>query len=364
MRQSLCRRLGFIGLQGLLQISSTTIFFTTEAHSLCTGVSKSHLSIGSLSVAPVILGTLRLAVDDDDALTKATNLLRAAPRGTLIDTAELYGDGKVEALLGEAANRADRKLGPDDLPVATKFAPGPFRLNSGSVVEACRASARRLNVEKIDLYQMHFRDIKQPLSIIGLRNEKDEDYWDGLAECYHAGLISNVGVCNYGPETLRRAHNYLSNRGVPLVSNQINFNLMRYRSSGETKDACDELGVCVMGYHPLGNGALAGKYDLDDLTTLPTLPSKRRRMKWYLKNSRPVVDVVRRIAESRGKSCAHVATNWVLHKGAVPIVGSRDDVQFADSLGSAGWSLSKEEVEQLDEASDASAEYERGFELV
>lgn len=98
-------------------------------------------------------------------------------------------------------------------------------------------------------------------------------YWEGLAECYNSGLVANVGVSNYGPETLLRAQDALSKKGVPIVSNQINLSLMRYRSSEKTLEVCEDLGIKVLSYFPLANGLLAGKYSVD---TPPSFPKRDR----------------------------------------------------------------------------------------
>ena len=102
----------------------------------------------------------------------------------------------------------------------------PWRRKSQDVVLACKASAERLGVESIDLYQIHWPDIIQPLKAFGIEEKKDELYWDGISECYHQGLIKNVGVSNYGVRMLEQAHEALSARGVPIASNQINYSLL------------------------------------------------------------------------------------------------------------------------------------------
>ena len=78
--------------------------------------------------------------------------------------------------------------------IATKFTPSPWRNSVESVVKACEDSRQRLGVDQIDLYQLHMPDIVQPLKAFGLGRNKDEIYWEGLAECYNRGLVKNVGV--------------------------------------------------------------------------------------------------------------------------------------------------------------------------
>ena len=85
-------------------------------------------------------------------------------------------------------------------------------------------------------------------------------YWEGISECYQSGLAANIGFSNYDPETLLRAQEALSKKGLPIVSNQINLSLLCYQSSEKTLKVCDEIGIKVLAYFPLTNGILAGKY--------------------------------------------------------------------------------------------------------
>ena len=213
--------------------------------------SKKNLVVplGSLSVSPVALGSLNLfgnndAVgkrngDNNNNKSAVVELLQGLPASTLLDTAEIYGKDQAEAALGAAIREVG--VGKLDVYIATKFAPQFQRSTPESIVAACRDSIQRLGVnDAIDLYQVHYADNLRPLVAMGLSKEQDEVYWDGLAECYHSGLARNVGVCNYGPVMLRRAHAALSQRGVPLASNQIGYNLMRLGVTRETKAVCDE----------------------------------------------------------------------------------------------------------------------------
>jgi len=237
----------------------------------------------------------------------------------------------------------------------------PWRTESQTVVDACKASASRLGVEQIPLYQIHFPDLIQPLKAFGMENRKDELYWEGLAECYQSGLAANVGVSNYGPETLLRAQEALSKKGVPIVSNQINLSLLRYRSSEKTLKVCDELGIKVLAYFPLANGLLAGKYSVD---TPPSFP-KSLTMKKYYEDAEPLLKVMRRIAEKNSKTVAQVAINWVMMKGAIPIPGARSSKMAEDNFGSMGWALSPEEVDELEMVASTTGEFSNGgFELV
>lgn len=328
------------------------LFPALISFSLATSTSAlASVSLGTLNIAPISLGTLNLPRDD---LDNVVQVLKTAPEKILIDTAELYGKGKAETDICQAAKEAGLVLGKTGF-VATKFAPQSLRLNADSVVSACKESAHRLGVDCIDLYQIHYADALSLLVQLGMP-EKDEIYWEGLAKCYHEGLVSNVGVCNYGPTMIRRAHEALAKRSVPLVSNQINYNLMRYPSSTETKSICEELGITVLAYHPLGKGALTGKYDPNDETKMPRPRGQYERMTRWLKGTVPLRESLERIASEREKTCSQIAINWVACKGAIPIVGAKTTDQAADNFGALGWSLSEGEIEELEDAASKSVE--------
>jgi pyridoxine 4-dehydrogenase len=268
-------------------------------------------------------------------------------------------------LLRNSCDSAGLAIGTTDSPnivaAATKFAPVPWRTESKTVVEACKASAERLGVDQIPLYQIHWPDIIQPLKAFGREKSKDELYWEGIAECYTEGLVANVGVSNYGPETLLRVQDVLSKKGIPIVSNQINLSLMRYRSSEKTLDMCNDLGIKVLAYFPLANGLLAGKYSVD---TPPAFP-KSLTMKKYYEDAEPVLKIMRRLASKYDKTVAQVAINWVMMKGAIPIPGARSATMARDNFGSMGWALASEEVVELELAASKVGEFSNGgFELV
>lgn len=318
-------------------------------------------SLGTLKVSEAGFGTLNLALDKTEDPAAAEALTAAIESGcNFVDTAEAYGFGSSEKLTAWAAKEAGVKIGcgEGELAVATKFAPLPWRPGAESVVEACRNSAERLGVEQVPLYQVHFPDIIQPFSALGFERRKDEDYWEGLAQCYEMGLAANVGVCNYGPTMTRRVHAFLKARGIPLASNQINYSLMYRKSADETVAACEELGVPVIAYFPLANGLLAGTYTADNLPKFP----KSLTMKKYVVGGvdgypeggyTPLLTEMRAIAERRGKTVAQVAINWCVAKGCIPIPGARSGDMARNNMASMGWRLTTEEVASLEAAADA-----------
>merc|ERR1719359_1398381 len=241
--------------------------------------------IGSLEVPNLALGTIAWSPKGEEERMNFDTLARtAAAEGMdLFDTAERYGASgsslipaslkamglpvKRDYLGGDTETRLGEWL-QDNGTVMTKFAPTPFRGDAQSIVDACRGSAERLGRESVDLIQIHMPDIIQPFARFGVENRREEQHWDGLAECYHSGLAKNVGVSNYGPTLLARAHEHLAKRGVPLASNQIHFSML-YRRQGalRTVEACKELGVACLAYYPLAMGLLTGKLTPSTLRT-------------------------------------------------------------------------------------------------
>ena len=167
----------------------------------------------------------------------------------LFDSAELYGLGRSETLLGDFLDKQKQKdvTAAEDTIIATKFAALPFRTKPESVVKACEASVRRLGGRPIDLYQIHFPNAYS-----------NAEYWDGLAMAYEKGLVKAVGVSNYGVDATRACHKALAKRGIPLATNQIQHSLVyRYPEQNGLLQACDDLGVKVLSYSPLA----LGKFD-------------------------------------------------------------------------------------------------------
>jgi aryl-alcohol dehydrogenase-like predicted oxidoreductase len=253
-----------------------------------------------------------------------------------IDTAELYGRGKSERLLGEFMDRANPPV------VATKFAPLPWRLAKGKLLDALKASLERLGMSQVDLYQVHFP--LPPLSV--------EKWADGLADAVHGKLARAVGVSNYSAEQMRKAHAVLAKRGVPLATNQVEYSLTQRKPERTGLiAAARELGVTIIAYSPLDKGMLTGKY-----TAQNPPPGARGRLYNAKKLAalEPVTALLREIGEAHGgKTPAQVSLNWLISKGAVPIPGAKNARQAEQNAGALGWRLTDEEVERLDATGNA-----------
>lgn len=251
------------------------------------------------------------------------------------DTAEVYGFGRSEKYLGEFAHQSGQKV-----VIATKFLPIPTRFTRGTLLSALRKSLARLDVKRVDLYQIHW-----PTPLV------QGTWMAGLADAVEQGLTRAVGISNYGRSQTRRAHQALAPRGIPLATNQVEYSLLhRKPETSGLVDVCRELNISIIAYSPLRKGLLTGKYSSSNPP-----PGRRRRLfgQDYLQRIQPLVDALRQMGQAHGgKTPAQVSLNWLICKGAIPIPGAKNAKQAQDNAGALGWRLTNSEVAALDQLSD------------
>jgi aryl-alcohol dehydrogenase-like predicted oxidoreductase len=252
-----------------------------------------------------------------------------------VDTAEIYGNGRSERLLGQFLKRTEVPV-----IVATKFFPLPWRFTKANVTRALRGSLERLGLERVDLYQIHM-----PTPLVPV-----ETFAEGLASAHRLGLTRAVGVSNYDKNQMQRAYTVLSKYEIPLASNQVEYHLLnRSAEKNGLLARCQELGIRLIAYSPLAMGLLTGKYN-------PENPPPGMRSGKYgsiLKDIQPLVRLLTGIGQDLGgKSAAQVAINWCICKGTLPIPGAKNVRQAEMNAGAAGWRLNEEQIHALDIASD------------
>ena len=253
---------------------------------------------------------------------------------TLFDTAEVYGGGESERIIGRLlAAEPDRRA---SLVIATKFMPLPHKLDvKGALRAALLASIDRLGIEKVDLYQIH-----GPTSLRGKKVLAD-----ALADAHAEGLVDAVGVSNYSVREMQSIHGHLQRSGVALASNQIEYSLLRQgpETSGLIA-ACHRLGVVPLAYSPIGQGRLTGKY-----SAASPPPSGRTFSAHPMEQVDVVVAELRRIGDAHdGRTPSQVALRWLIQKGAVPIPGAKNRAQAEQNAGALGWALADEDMAALD----------------
>ena len=253
------------------------------------------------------------------------------------DTAEIYNSGASERALGRALAAGDGSAF-----VATKFAPLPWRLTSGSLHRALKASLDRLQRESVDLYQIHF-----PFTLLRIPSLMNR-----LAEAVEQGRIRHAGVSNYSAGQLRAAHAALARRGVPLVSNQVNYSLLnRKPEQNGVLDACRELDVTLIAYFPLASGVLTGKYRAGGRQ-----PSGFRRFSGAFRHPErvePLLQALDEIGQTHGRSSAQVAINWLARQDNVlPIPGARHARQARENAAAIDFAISDAEAARLSTLSE------------
>ncbi|MEN9220727.1 MAG: aldo/keto reductase, partial [Thermostichales cyanobacterium GMQP_bins_62] len=222
----------------------------------------------------------------------------------------------------------------EQVQIATKIMPFPWRLGPQATRQALLASLKRLAIPQVDLYQIHW-----PLPPMAI-----EVWMEWLVPLVQQGLTRAVGVSNYSASQLRRAHQALAQYGIPLASNQVHYSLLhRDPEANGVLQACRELGVTLIAYSPLGMGLLTGKYSEEQVPPGP----RGWQAAATLRKKAPLLQRLRQLAEQYGKTPAQVALNWLLCQGVVPIPGAKNARQAQENAGALGWRLTPEDVHSL-----------------
>jgi aryl-alcohol dehydrogenase-like predicted oxidoreductase len=268
---------------------------------------------------------------------------------TFFDTAEVYGLGKSEELLGQfmqemQARDSLGRLRHRPATIATKYMPLPWRFSASALSDALTASLKRLKVASVALYQVHW-----PFDF--LMGQKT--LMSALADEVEQGRIQTIGVSNYSAKQMREAHSYLAARGIPLAVNQVQYSLLhRHIETNAVLEAAQNLEVTILAYSPLAQGLLTGKYTVgSDLQ-----PAGARRLdpkfgKKGLQKIEPVLAALQSIGAAHEKTAVQVALNWLISQGAVPIPGAKNAQQAEQNAGALGWQMSSAEREQLNNVS-------------
>lgn len=259
---------------------------------------------------------------------------------TFFDTAEIYGFGVSEEFLGQFLKKTDKQV-----QIATKYGPVPWRFMGQSVADALTDSLKRLQLERVALYQVHW-----PFTFF----MSQETLMNALADEVKRGRIEAVGVSNYSAQQMREAHQILAARGVPLAVNQVRYSLLtRQIESNGILQTARELGVTILAYSPLAQGLLTGKYTADSANT----PKDGRRIdsrfsKEGLQKLEPVISLLRQLGDKHDRTPAQVALRWLIDQGnIIPIAGAKTAEQVKQNAGALGWRLGDDEIKQLDEVS-------------
>ncbi|HEY7908131.1 MAG TPA: aldo/keto reductase [Thermomicrobiales bacterium] len=255
---------------------------------------------------------------------------------TFFDTAELYGGGGSERVLGALARDAGRPV-----VIASKFTPYPHRLSPRTLHTALDDTRARLGVATLDLYLIHW-----PYTLL-----TTPAMMDALAETVRAGKVRAVGVCNFSATNMRRAHDRLARHGVPLAANEVRYNVLaRDPETNGVLAACRELDVALIAHSPLVHGLLGEAGPVQVAGPRRFLPAYRGAR---LRAIEAMAATLREIARARDRTPAQVALNWLLSKDEriIPIPGTRRASHARANAGALGWRLTDEEIAAVDRAS-------------
>ncbi len=283
------------------------------------GLKLRALGKTGLMVPPLGVGTNRWSLGSNDEAVFETFRTFLDGGVNLFDTAEIYGFGKSERLIGECIRRDPRPV-----IVASKFAPFVARTSPRHLLSALDASLARLGLETLDLYYVHF-----PFPFADL-----DALADAMAEAVKRGKVRHVGVSNFNADRMRRFADRLSRSAIPLAANEVHYSLLaRKAETNGVLDACRALDVALVAYFPLASGRLAN----------PPAEGKATALQSALQT----------IAQDRGVTMGQVALNWLRKRDpqVIPIPGATKARHAQDNIAALGWSLSDAEFARLDQAS-------------
>jgi len=299
---------------------------------------KSSLVVSALGLGCMGMSEFYGPRNDEESIATLREAINLGV--TLIDTADIYGVGRNEELVGRAI-RGRRH----EIILATKF--GNVRSPEGAflgvngrpeyVREACEASLRRLGVNNVDLYYQHRVDPEVPI----------KETVGAMARLVEQGKVRYLGLSEAGTATLRRAH-----ATHPITALQTEYSLWSREPEDEILPACRELGIGFVAYSPLGRGFLTGAIrKFEDLAADDYRRASPRFQGENFQRNLELTEFVRQMAEDKSHQPSQIALAWVLAQGKdiVPIPGTKRRTYLKENLESLNLELSSAELARLAE---------------
>jgi aryl-alcohol dehydrogenase-like predicted oxidoreductase len=277
--------------------------------------------------------------DDGEAIAA---ILTALEEGiNWIDTAPVYGCGHSEELVGKALKQTSQKPF-----IATKCGllwndkrEKVNCLKAKSIHQECEASLKRLRIDVIDLYQIHWPEPEEDVA----------QAWEEMARLAEDGKVRYIGVSNFNIGQIKRIEKI-----ALIASLQPPYSMLNREVEDELLGYCAENNIGVVAYSPMQRGLLTGKFSQERLVDLP-LDDHRRRMPDFQEPqftaTLQLVDQLRPIAKRNGRTLAQLAISWVLRRSEVTaaIVGARRPEQIAETAAASDWTLAQEDIEEIEQ---------------
>jgi aryl-alcohol dehydrogenase-like predicted oxidoreductase len=277
--------------------------------------------------------------DDDESIA---TVLRAMDEGVnWIDTAAIYGHGRSESVVGRALKQMNQKP-----LVATKCGlrwdeqnERIPRLKAQSIRTECHDSLRRLGIDTIDLYQIHWN---QP-------EEDIEEGWTEMARLVRDGKVRYIGVSNFEVEQIQRLQKI-----HPVASLQPPYSMLHREVEDELLGFCGKNNIGVIVYSPMQRGLLTGKFNAERVANLPDGDHRKASPDFQQPQfgaTLRLVEQLRPIAERNGRTLAQLAISWVLRRPEVTaaIVGARKPSQITETAPASDWELSEKDIEEIEQ---------------
>jgi aryl-alcohol dehydrogenase-like predicted oxidoreductase len=323
-----------------------------------------YLGKTGMKVSELCLGAMTFGRDADEKTSFAMMDAFVEAGGNFIDTADVYSTGGSEEVVGRWLKQKTR----EDLVIATKVrfgmgdGPNEVGLSRKHILDGVEKSLKRLQVDYIDLYQVHCWDPGTPL----------KETLSTLNQLVQSGKVRYIGVSNYKAHQIQKAVDVSRAMGwEAFISLQPLYNLLDRSIEWEIVELCQKEGLGIIPWSPLRGGWLTGKFrrgmeSAPDGTRVAQAEKEGWSEAWSVYNTERtwnVIDVLLEIAEEVGKTPAQVALNWVKDQPGVtaPITGARTLDQLKDNLGSTGWTLTAEQRNRLSDVSDMPGPYPHNF---
>lgn len=268
-----------------------------EYREITKGISIPVIGLGTWG-----MGGKETSIKTRDSETVAAIRVAVELGFTHLDTAEYYGAGHAEELVGEAIESMDRNA----LFITSKV--WHNHLHRDDLLKSIKASLKRLGVDQVDLYLVHWPNPDVPL----------KETMAAMEECVREGYTRHIGVSNFSAQLMQEAQSYLE--GTRLIANQVQYSLLDQKPRMELLSACRKMGVSLVAYRPLERGVIL------------QIPN----------------NVMDEIAQTHGKTRVQITLNWLIsQEGVFTIPKSTNPIHLMELLGALGWRLTPDEWTRL-----------------